>query len=234
MSNQPPLQENKSNKSNNMRISLMFVILFLHLNIYKNTPQRHSAETVINIPKFDFRKGWLKQRVTNITKYYIIYSIIILLDILFFYYIAVRTNKIPKKIIFSNIDIVIIFALIGILGLYTIRKQTKPVLELGTYISCPKYIPNQKKRHSTHHLLLLLYIIQFVWEFIKGYKPAKIIGFKDILLSRFGSLGNNIYQNIAFFCGWSRVIGLILEVIAYNTTKRFSVCKYNLPNSWHF
>ena len=209
------------------RIQLMVLIIILHLLVYRNTPQRHSGETAFTIPKYNLKKGWIKHNVQNTTKYYLIYSFILFLDVCFFFYILFNLNKLSKKMLIIPVLIFIV--------LYNIRISTKTVIEMESYIPAPSYIPIKKNRVRLHLILLVLYIIQFLTEFVLTFKPTTITSLMDLVISRFGSFEKgNILKKIAWVFGWSRFLGLILEVIAFNTTKYFAGCKYNLPNSWHF
>ena len=209
------------------RIGLMVLIIILHLLVYRNTPQRHSGETAFTIPKYNLKKGWIKHHVQNTTKYYLIYLFILILDVCFFFYILFNLNKLSKKMLAIPILVYVI--------LYNIRMNTKTVIEMESYIPAPKYIPIKKKRVRLHLILLVLYIIQFLTEFILTFKPTTITSLMDLVVSRFGSFEKgNVLKKIAWIFGWSRFIGLIIEVMAFNTTKYFAGCKYNLPNSWHF
>jgi len=211
----------------NTRIGLMVVIIILHLLIYRSTPQRHSGKTAFTIPKYNLKKGWIKHHVQNTTKYYLIYLLILFLDVCFFFYLLYNLNRISKQFLLIPLFIFIV--------VYNIRQNTKTVIEMNSYIPSPSYIPEKKKRVGLHLFLLVLYIIQFLIEFVLTFKPQTMNTLKDLIVSRFGSFEKgNLIKKIAWICGWSRFIGLIIEVISFNTTNYFAACKYNLPNSWYF
>ena len=218
-----------------VRLYFCIFLIYLHLRLYLTIPQRHSAKGAFSIPKYSFKKGWSKKQISYITKYYILYGLMLLIDILFLFSILVNLEKIPNKLFFSDYDTIIIIGIIVLIILYNIKKLTKPALEIGTFVPPPKYIPPKKNRIRVHTILLVLYAIHFFTEFTVTHNP-KDKSLEQLFLSRFGSLDKKdpIYKKIAFIGGWLRLIGLILEVISYNTTRLYASCKYMLPNSWEF
>ena len=208
------------------RIVGWFMILLSNLVIYYISPNNQSLKTAFRIPNYNKEYGWYFKNIKYHTVYKYLTYLIILLDVMFFFYLYKKLD------ILYNIhpSIFIILAIILISVINKIYKSKPKIKNIGKFNPIPEYLLNKKNRIIFHIILLAIFIINFAVE----YKLGKVdVNTTNQIFKRFGGFTNDmtLFQKSQFISGWSRVLGFLIQIGLFISSIFFFVCKYNFPES---
>lgn len=201
----------------NTRIWLVIIIIFLHLYNFYNIPQRLSNE-----------KKFYKYTYNH--HYLLIYSLIIILNVLFLFYILERTETLVDKYkIFIAIGLFLLFLL------SYINSENKPTTKTDSF-DPPPNMHTYKYRIGINILIIILLIYQFTIEYKLNITNIEENASKlqTYFYNRFGGYSQERKNKILFYSGWGKFIEIIIQIFILFLTILYYPCKYNLPPSWEF
>lgn len=223
----------------NTRLILWITIFILHLLCFMVTPQRLSLKVPLKIPYRSITKGWKYKYFTYNDIYPYFIGFIIFLDAIFFYYIFHTSNL--QHSILPELTWLLLFVFSKFI-INNIHNMDPPTKKTNTFNPPHNYLLNIKKRKYLFLFTLIIFIIHFSIELllvnniitsnipnITSNIPNNQNTILLFLLTKFNGFYNN---KILFTIGWSRFLGLLINIYMLHTTYRFAVCRYNLPDSW--
>jgi hypothetical protein len=201
----------------NTRITLAIIVIILQLYNFYNIPQRLSNEKKI-----------LKYTYNN--HYLLIYSLVIILNVLFLFYILEKTETLVDKYkIIGGIGLFLLFLLIYI------NSRDEPTTKTDTFDPPPKKIHTYKYRIGLNIFIMILIMYQFIIEYnlnIPNLEENSKL--QKYFYNRFGGYSLERKNKVLFFSGWGKFIELIIQIFIIILTITYYPCKYNLPSSWEF
>ena len=222
----------------NTRLILWLSIISLHLICFMITPQRFSLKVPLQIPYRSINKGWRYKYFTYNDLYPYFIRFIILLDIAFFYYIY-NTSNLHNSILPKMSWILLLTLSMFIIN--NIHSMDNPTKKTNTFSPPYNYLLNIKKRTNIFLFTFIIFIIHFLIELLLikptlssnnpniQHNPNIQNNFLLFILTKFTGFYNN---KLLFTIGWSRCIGLLINLYILYTTYSFAVCRYKLPDSW--
>lgn len=214
------------------RIFFWTIIILLNVITYYCNPNSHSLNTIFKIPKYNRKHGWYFKNIKYHTFYKYLITFILLLDIVFLYYLS--TNNQLVNTLHTSIFYILIIIIFWIVN--KIYNNKPKIKKKGQFNPLPPYLLNKNYRVIMQVFLCFIYIYSFFIE----YKIGDVTELKDgstvsdLFWSRFGGYSNsmNLFKKSRFIAGWTRLIGVFLQLYLLFNTIFYFVCKYNLPESW--
>tara|TARA_B100000795_G_C22793421_1_gene438109 strand:- start:1027 stop:1467 length:441 start_codon:yes stop_codon:yes gene_type:complete len=121
--------------------------------------------------------------------------------------------------------------ILGYILIYINWKHSKIVKIIkGRLNPPPLSFLTKNKRISMSILILLIYLILFILNFIAHRVPIKGDTFSDVVV--FSSFGGFVEQRTACLTGWLSLLGLVTSIINIYFNIDFYPQLYDLPNSW--